>query len=292
MLFFGVDVGLDLRCYPKFSQLAQTMDLTPYFDRIGFRGPASADLATLETLHRLHPSAIPFENLSTLLGEPVELATEALEDKLIRRRRGGYCFEQNALFQAVLESLGFAVVPLAARVVWNRDSGYENPRTHMALLVTIGATRYLCDVGFGGATLTSPLEFVPELEQSTPHELFKINLLGDTFELSVKFGDTWRAAYQFDLQPQRVVDYEAMNHFVQTWPESHFRRRLMAARPLERGRLSLGGNEFCRYDAGKLTDRRVIDSPTVLKSLLADEFGIALPAGDALDRLLERVARA
>jgi N-hydroxyarylamine O-acetyltransferase len=267
------------------------MKLKPYLDRIGLRGRLGPDLATLEALHRLHPAAIPFENLSTLLGEPVRLEPEAIEDKLIRRRRGGYCFEHNALFRSVLEALGFELVPLAASVVWNRDQGYENPRTHMALLVSVGTTRYLCDVGFGAATLTSPLDFAPGRAQTTPHEIFKINMIGDLFELSINFSGAWRAAYQFDLQPQRAVDYEAMNHFVQTWPDSHFRSRLMAARPIEGGRLALGGNEFSRYRAGRLADRRSIVSSTVLKSLLTDEFGIELPADERLDGLLERIAR-
>ena len=267
------------------------MKLKPYFDRIGFRGRAKPDLATLQALHRLHPTAIPFENLSTLLGEPVRLESEALADKLIRRRRGGYCFEHNTLFQSVLETLGFELVPLAARVVWNRDQSYVNPRTHMVLLAALGGTRYLCDVGFGGATLTAPLELVPGLDQWTPHEVFKINAIGDIFELQINFGGEWRAAYEFDLQPQRAIDYEAMNHFVQTWPDSHFRRRLMAARPLEGARLSLGGNELSRYESGRLAERRSIASSRALKSLLTNEFGIALPAHDRLDSLLERIAR-
>jgi N-hydroxyarylamine O-acetyltransferase len=268
------------------------MELRPYFDRIGFAGPAKADLATLARLHRLHPAAIAFENLSTLLGETVSLDPPALEDKLIRRRRGGYCFEQNALFQRVLEALGFELVPLAARVVWNGDRGYVNPRTHMALLVSVGSARYLCDVGFGGATLTAPLRLSPGREQETPHEPFRINELGDIFTLEVKLGDGWRTAYEFDLQPQLPIDYEAMNHYVQTWPDSHFRQRLMAARPIERGRIALGGNELSRYIDGRLVERRSIRSRRELESLLAQEFGIALPVHPGLDGLLGRIARA
>lgn len=266
------------------------MKLKPYLDRIGMRGRPRPDLATLQALHRLHPAAIPFENLSTLLGEPVGLETEAIEDKLIHRRRGGYCFEHNALFQAALEAIGFELVPLAARVVWNRDQGYENPRTHMALLVSIGTTRYLCDVGFGGATLTAPLAFVPAREQPTPHEPFKINVIDDLFELSVNFCGDWRAAYEFDLQPQRAADYEAMNHFVQTWPGSHFRKRLMVARPVDGGRLALGGNQFSRYRSGRLAEKRSIASSAALETLLTQEFGIELPADPRLDGLLAGIA--
>ena len=97
-----------------------SVDVNAYFRRIGFDGRPAADLATLAALHRLHPIAIPFENLSVLLREPIPLDIAALEEKLVARRRGGYCFEQNRLFADVLTSIGFEVVALAARVVWGR----------------------------------------------------------------------------------------------------------------------------------------------------------------------------
>lgn len=267
------------------------MRLEPYLERIGLVGEPKADLATLEALHRLHPLAIPFENLSTLLGEPVSLDRAALEEKLIRQQRGGYCFEHNALFQHVLEALGFELTPLAARVVWNRDKAYVNPRTHMALLVTIGRDPYLCDVGFGGATLTAPLALDPGREQKTPHEPFIINRIGDLFTISVKFADGCRDAYEFDLQPQLAIDYAAMNHYVQTWPDSPFRRVLMAARPHAGGRVALTGNELSRYASGRLIERRLLTSPESLRGVLEDDLGITLPASQALESLLARITR-
>jgi len=266
------------------------MTLEPYLERIGFAGEPRADLATLEALHRLHPQAIPFENLSTLLGAPVSLDRDAIEEKLIRQRRGGYCFEHNALFQRVLEAIGFEPTALAARVIWNRQKDYVNPRTHMALIVTIDRERYLCDVGFGGATLTAPLVLAPDREQMTPHEPFKISQIGDLFTLSVKFADGWRDAYEFDLQPQLAVDYEAMNHYVQTWPASPFRRVLMAARPHPGGRVALAGNELSRYESGRLSERRQLATPEALRRVLEDELGIAMPESPELEPLLARIA--
>jgi N-hydroxyarylamine O-acetyltransferase len=265
------------------------MRLEPYLERIGFAGEPMADLATLEALHRLHPQAIPFENLSTLLGAPVSLDRGAIEEKLIRQRRGGYCFEHNTLFQGVLEAIGFEPTALAARVVWNRHKAYVNPRTHMALVVEIGRERYLCDVGFGGATLTAPLRLRPGHEQDTPHEPFTINKIDDIFTLSVKFGDDWKDAYEFDLQPQLPIDYEAMNHYVQTWPESPFRRVLMAARPHPGGRVALAGNELSRYESGQLIERRRLATPEALRDVLEDELGIALPDSPGLEPLLARI---
>ena len=271
------------------TRLAMSMP-DAYFDRIGLGAAARADLETLRALHRLHPSAIPFENLSTLLGEPVRLGIDAIEEKLIHQHRGGYCFEQNTLFKHVLEIIGFDVLPLAARVIWNAEQSVTNPRTHMVLLVTVDGDRFLCDVGFGGATLTAPLAFRPGEIQETPHEHYRIGSAGREYVLEVQLGPAWRAAYRFDLQPQEPIDFEAMNHFVQTHPSSHFRRLLMAGRPDARGRYSLGGNELSRYEHGRLIARRKIDSADALAALLSAEFGISLPQSPMLAPILERIA--
>lgn len=264
------------------------MNLDAYFQRIGFTGTARADLDTLRDLHRLHPTAIPFENLSTLLREPVPLDPDSLEDKLVRRQRGGYCFEQNALFRDVLTAIGFDVTSLAARVVFNPE--HVNPRTHMALLVDLDGRRYLCDVGFGGATLTAPLEFVFDREQTTPHERFVIVAGDNEYTVHVYLNAVWRSLYRFDLQPQLPIDYEAMNHYVSTWPDSHFLRVLMAGRPTDQGRLAMSGNRFLRFESGNEVDSRTIESSGELRALLTDEFRIRLPESARLDEVLERVA--
>lgn len=266
------------------------MSLEAYLDRIAYDGAVQADLPTLRELHRLHPQHIPFENLSTLLGEPVSLDPDALDSKLVRQRRGGYCFEQNGLFLRMLRAIGFQVLPLAARVVWNRKDGATNPRTHMALLVEIGDRRYLSDVGFGGVTLTGPLEFETGVEQTTPHETFRIDRTDRGFALFVRFGEQWRPVYEFDLQAQEPVDYEAMNHYVQTWPGSVFRSVLMAGRPDTKGRYALAGNRLSRYEQGSLTEQRTLDSAAALRSALENEFGLALPDSQGLDALLTRIA--
>jgi N-hydroxyarylamine O-acetyltransferase len=266
------------------------LKLDSYFQRIGFRSKPGPDLDTLRALHLLHPCAIPFENLSTLIGEPVRLELDALEDKLIKRRRGGYCFEQNTLFQAVLESIGFEVLPLAARVVWNQERGPVNPRTHMALLVDVDGAPYLCDVGFGGATLTAPLAFAPGVVQQTPHEPFRIEQSGRDYALAVNLGSQWRTAYEFDLQPQRAIDYEAMNYFVETHPSSHFRHVLMAGRPDPEGRYALGGTVLSRYRTGSPMERRTLTSAEALAETLENAFGISLPTGPELRSVLARIA--
>ena len=263
------------------------MNLDSYFERIGYRSTPRADIGTLRELHLKHPCTIPFENLSTLLGEAVPLTIEALDDKLVRRRRGGYCFEQNTLFAYVLTAIGFEVTPLAARVVWN--PAYLNPRTHMALLVELAGQRWLCDVGFGGATQTAPLALTVDAEQLTPHEKFRLAAIGAEFELQIQLQDQWRPVYRFDLQPQQPIDFEAMNFYVTTHPDSHFLRVLIAGRADSSGRFALSGNLLVRYESGIAVAEEPIRSPDRLKSVLANEFQITLPKHAALDSLLTSI---
>ena len=136
------------------------MDLTAYLDRIGWSGPVPVTAETLGTLATHHGSAIAFENLNPFLGLPVDLDIAALERKMVRDRRGGYCFEQNALFAAALRQLGFTVTGLGARVLWIQPNGPLGPRSHMVLRVDIAGEPWIVDVGFGGLTLTGALRLV------------------------------------------------------------------------------------------------------------------------------------
>src|SRR5512133_627288 len=128
--------------------MSADFDLGAYLRRIGFSGEVRSDLTTLRALHQAHVSTIPFENLDVQMGLPIRLDLDSVQAKLVRRRRGGYCFEQNSLFLAVLRQVGFDVLPCEARV--RRGATTLLPRTHMLLLVRLEDQRWLCDVGFGG----------------------------------------------------------------------------------------------------------------------------------------------
>jgi N-hydroxyarylamine O-acetyltransferase len=268
--------------------MAGGVDVKAYFSRIGFGGRPTADLATLAALHRLHPIAIPFENLSTLLREPVPLDIAALQDKLVARGRGGYCFEHNTLFGEVLRALGFEVVGLAARVVWNTRHAV-GPRTHRVLRVRAGGEDYISDVGFGGLTLTGPLKLELDTEQETPHERFRLQRVGDELELEARLVGTWRPMYRFDLQAQLPIDFEALNHFVATHPSSHFLTTLMAARRTADGRYALTNNELAVYHSAAKQERKLRSGAEIAR-VLAEEFRIALPHGGALDSKLDAFA--
>src|SRR5262249_42362531 len=140
------------------------LDIGAYLARIGYGGPVDARLDTLRALHYQHATRIAFENLDVQLGRPIPPDMESLEAKLARRRPGGYCFEQNALFAAVLRSFGFRVTTLAARVRYLTTE--IMPRTHMLLRVDLAEGAFIADVGFGGYGLTAPLRLAPGEEQA------------------------------------------------------------------------------------------------------------------------------
>src|SRR3954471_22270117 len=168
------------------------MDLAAYFQRIGYRGSRKPDLALLSALTLAHSQSIPFENLDVLLGRPISLEPDALFQKLVLDRRGGYCFEQNGLFLEVLRELGFQVTPLSARVRLQRPRDFTPPRTHVFLRVELGGESWLTDVGVGALSLTSPLRLATPFEQATLHEPRRILQEGGLLYHQVRFGAEWQ----------------------------------------------------------------------------------------------------
>jgi len=262
-------------------------NIDAYFERIGFSGSIAPTLQTLEALQLLHPAAIPFENLDTLMGVPVRLELKNLEQKLLFERRGGYCFEQNLLFKAVLEDLGFAVKGLAARVNWNHPLEEERPLSHMVLSVDVNGTDYLADVGFGAVTLTAPLRLRADSEQQTPHETFRLIDTAPGWRLEVQIGEQWRPVYSFDESPQGFDDYVALNDVIQS--DTNFRDNVIAARSEQGRRLGLRNTQLRIHPVGGETEVRTLAGIAEVKEALTTLFGIALPHGERLDPALQRV---
>jgi N-hydroxyarylamine O-acetyltransferase len=265
------------------------LDVDSYLQRIGYAGPRRATLETLRALQTLHPLAIPFENLDTLAGTPIQLDLRSLEHKLVHSRRGGYCFEQNLLFTHVLHALEFEATALAARVVWERPAGEMRARTHMVLLVTVGERRYVCDVGFGGLTPTAPLELAPGVEQRTPHETFRVVRDLTEFAVEAQVRGEWKRLYRFDLQEQQQVDIELLNHYVMSHAESPMLGRLLAARVAADRRFGLRDGILNIHHMHGAREQRRIGSVAELKEVLETTFGIDVPAGRAVDAALARV---
>ncbi|HVJ88059.1 MAG TPA: arylamine N-acetyltransferase [Caulifigura sp.] len=267
-------------------------DLAAYFRRVGHDGDRSPTLQTLSALHRRHTESIPFENLNSLLKRPVRLDLPWLVQKLIHERRGGYCYEHNLLFRSVLERLGFQVTGLAARVLWNAPEGVVTPRTHMVLRVDLDGRSWLADVGFGGQVMTAPLLLEPHIEQSTPHEPFRLVPWNNELVQQSLIRGGWMATYRFDLQPQELSDYEVASWYVSTHPESIFLNCLLSSRTAPGVRYALMNNELSIHRTGADTEKRTLKSAAEMKHALENEIGINLPDTPELEPLLARLAGA
>ena len=253
-------------------------ELDQYCERIGFDAALHCDFPTLQRLHHLHPVAIPFENLDSWLGRPVTLDTPAVFAKLVTSKRGGYCFEQNSLFREVLEALGFNVRGLAARVLWNLPAGSMPPRTHMLLLVTLDERRFIADVGFGGLTLTAPLELDSDAVQTTPHEAFRITHSEGDYVMHANVAGAWQTLYSFNLEAQMPSDYAMFNWHVSNHPQSRFVLRLIAGRPAAGMRHALFDGRYTRHYVGNQSEHVSLAAPADLRRVMVQEFGIDLSA--------------
>ena len=267
--------------------MLDSIDLGAYFRRIGSDAAVVPDLATLLALVAAHAATIPFENLNSFLGLPVDLELAAVQRKLVQDGRGGYCFEQNLLLGEVLRAIGFEVTNLAARVLWNQPEDAITARSHMLLRVELEGGSWLVDVGFGGMTLTGALQLVPQVEQATPHEPFRLLLCEDDWYMQAQLPAGWKTLYRFDLQQQYPIDYRASNYFLSTHPESHFVTGLTAARAEPGRRLALRNREFAVYTASGGITRRTLRSAIEIREVLENEFLIQLPLHPELDQRLD-----
>lgn len=268
--------------------VAEEADIDAYFERIGFAGSIAPSLDTLGLLHQMHPAAIPFENLTPLMRAPVRLELANLQQKLLFDRRGGYCMEHNLLFKAVLESLDFPVRAHAAEVLWGRDDDGE-PRdpSHMVLTAEVNGATYLCDVGFGGLTLTAPLRLRAETEQPTPHEAFRFTGGEPVWRLEAKLGEAWRALYAFTTE---TVDFDALSGMSERVAQTpFFRDSLIAARAERTRRLALSNLKFTTRPRDGEPEVRLLSSSAELREVLSGPFGIELPPDERLQGALERI---
>ena len=258
--------------------MPDAFDLDAYFARIGYGGPANADLATLSALHAAHVAAIPFESLDPLVGRPVKLDLASLQAKMVRSRRGGYCFEQNHLFRGALETIGFAVDGLAARVAWMSPPGAPlGPRLHMLLKVEVGGAPWLADVGFGAHLQDGPLRLEVGPEQATGAARYRLQRDGELLALEVHQAGDWRRPYVFDLTPQLPSDYVAPNWYASTSPEFLFTSLLVVERLTPEARYNLVDTRLTERRMDGTTRERLLESADAFGAALDEVFGIEPP---------------
>jgi N-hydroxyarylamine O-acetyltransferase len=252
----------------------ELLDLAAYFERTGCTVDRSPTVETLRALHRSHVLAIPFENVDVVLGRPPGLDIGHLQDKLVRRARGGYCYEQTLLFAAVLERLGYTVTGLAGRIRNGRD--VHRPRSHAALRVRAGGQWWLADVGLGGER---PLEPIPLTDGPVRRQgswAYRLDALGDgEWVLRSLRRDGWFDLYSVDLARQLPGDYAVQNHYTATHPDSPFVSKVVAQRTAADARYGLRGTQLWITSGDGATEQQEVANDKVIDTL-RDTFGIEL----------------
>ncbi len=246
-----------------------------YLQRIGYDGPLHRDAATLGALQEHHLHAVPYENLDIVYGVPLSLEIDHLIDKIVYRRRGGYCFELNALFGWLLRELGYEVTDYVARF-WRDEANPPPKRRHQVLGVKAEGEMYLCDVGVGGIIPRQPIKMKAGLVHKQGEESYKL-------ERDAEFGwmlhehvrGKWRKLYSFTEEPQYAKDFIFASFWCEHAPESIFRKAPMVAVRTAEGRNTIAGHEF-RIFKGDRVETFVPESEEAFKEALRTYFGIEI----------------
>lgn len=250
------------------------MNIEAYLERINYHGSLAPTAAILRALQFAHLLSVPFENLSIHAAEPIVLEDEALFTKIVERRRGGFCYEANGLFAALLRSLGFHVQMLSAEVA-NAEGGFSQPFDHLTLLVSLDE-RWLVDVGFGDS-FREPLRLDETAEQVQGNRAYRILRDGDYFVLLQKpAAGEWQPQYRFTLEPHEFAHYAEMCRYHQTSPLSHFTRGRVCTLATESGRITLSEMRFITTSNSGEKQERALTTPEQFAAMLRERFGIVM----------------
>ena len=259
------------------------MDVNAYLRRIGFDGSRHPSAATLRELHSRHLSTVPFENLDIALGTIIRLEPEALFEKIVVRRRGGFCYELNSVFCDLLRVLGFRVDMLSARVS-RRSGGFGPEFDHMLLKVSLEEP-WIADVGFGDSFIY-PLSLEgPASRETVGKTRYWINTLNREHELVRHGGDEAPTPqYRFTEVPRQLSDFAEMCVFHQTSTDSHFTQGSVCSMALPDGRVTLSGMRLITTRLG-MRQEAILQNETELQSCLRQRFGIEFADKTDLSRL-------
>lgn len=266
----------------------QLHDLDLYLHRLGYDAAPAPTLDTLRELQLRHTSTFAFETLAALLHAPVAVDLRSLQQKLLHDGRGGYCYELNRLFLALLQDLGFEARGVTGRVVMGGPEDALPARTHLFVQATVAGAPYLADVGFGSMVPTGPLRLDSEQAQATPHGDYRVSRFGEGYILRARVGDEWRGLYVFDLQATAEIDYVVGNWYVSTHPESPFRGQLFAARMGPGVRKTLRNGSYAVHRLGAASERWELEDADAVLAVLRDELGIRVPQDPSVHEAITR----
>lgn len=254
--------------------LDKVLNLDDYFKRINYHGDRQVSAETLRQLHLGHVMHIPFENLDVFAKKNISLECDDLFEKIVKNHRGGYCFEMNTLFAAVLTAMGFPVTRHLARVY---HEGFDNSgKTHMVLLAQADGQQWLCDVGFGGNSLAAPLLFAEGLEQEHLGRTHRVMADPDYgYRVEFKTAAGFEPIYAFTLEKCCPADYLIANFYTSAYPESFFRQAQMCALVTTTGKITYFDGNLKIADGEALTET-TISGEAAIKTALKSYFGVEL----------------
>lgn len=249
------------------------MQTDPYLRRLGVTHPIEPTLDGLALLQQAHLLTTPFENLSVRAGEPIVLDERRLVEKVVERRRGGFCYELNGAFGWLLRQLGFSVTRISARVYSGERQTFGPEFDHMALLVHLDQD-YLVDVGFGdSARWPIPMPNGETEDVSGRYRVRRDRHTPDGFVLQRHEQTAWAAQYAFTTQPCQLADYAEMCHYHSHSPASHFTQRTVCTVATSTGRLTLTPDALTVTE-GASKQKRAVGSQAEFDALLLEHFGI------------------
>jgi len=252
-----------------------SFDQQAWLARIGYAGPVTPTLDTLNQLIYAHAHTISYETLDIMLGRPPKLDVPTLQQKMIARGRGGYCFEQNMLFRAGLRSLGYQITSFQGRVVRGLAIDAPRPAIHMLLRVELPEGPHLADVGFGNLAPTCALLLQPHVEQETPHETMRFIDVGGGLTLQAKLKHGWEHIYRVIPYPRYDGEYDITNWYTATHPETPYQGNIIVCKPgPNRTRITMYNSRVTVRDADGHAEKRWLQSDAEYHDVLRGEFGL------------------
>jgi N-hydroxyarylamine O-acetyltransferase len=248
------------------------VNVPAYLNRIAYKGLLTPNEETLFSLHRSHMFTVPFENLDIGLGRKIVCDENRFLHKIVDQRRGGFCYEMNGAFAALLRALGFQVTLLSARV--SRDDGSDGPEfDHLTLRVDLEQP-WLADVGFGDS-FVEPLRWQPGLEQEQFGRRFRLVSEDGRLRYEANLDGSWKNQYTFTLQPRQLSEFAGMCRYHQTSPDSPFTHKRVCSLATPEGRITVSGDKLIETRHGVREEREMDENER--REILLNRFGVALP---------------
>jgi N-hydroxyarylamine O-acetyltransferase len=249
------------------------MNVPAYLARIGYTGPVAPTPEGLRALHRAHMLGVPFENLDISRGRKIVVDQDACVRKIVEERRGGFCYEMNGAFAALLQAIGFRVTLLSARVA-RQDGSFGPEFDHLTLRVDLDRP-WLADVGFGDSFL-EPLRLLPGIAQKDGSQIYRISETAGVLQLEQwEAANSWKQMYRFTLQPRQMQEFAGMCHYHQTSPDSSFTRKRLCTRATAQGRITLSDLKLIIAHDGK-KEERMLSSEEEWRAALREHFEVVL----------------